>query len=112
MSEQSKNVGEFKMGELADHRLPPIYDRRIVKAGGKIEWGQVVKVADDGSISAAAAGEEPYGIANENVDAKEDTYATIIIFGSVKKSNVKVGTAAITDPDVILLKKAGVYVLN
>lgn len=109
MSEQSKQTAEFAIDELVDMRHPPIYERRAVKSGEKIAFGQAIKLHTDGSVMKSTAGEAHYGVAMENADKG---YVSIVVHGTIKRDKVTVNDAAIADADIIKLKAAGIYVLN
>lgn len=110
MGKQYKEMADVELVDLVDLIHPPVYERRALKAGVAIKFGQVAKLEADGTLNVAATGETPYGIACETAEA--GTYATVLIHGTCKASKVLVGSAAITDADVKLLKAEGVYVLN
>ena len=101
-------------GELYDTRHPVVLDRRAVKSGSAVAWGQVVKAGTDGAVEPAASGDASYyGVACENVTQSADTtHVTIVVHGTVKRDKVKIGEAELTEADVQKLKTAGIYALN
>lgn len=101
-------------GELYDTRHPVVLDRRAVKTGSSVAWGQVVKAGTDGAVEPAASGDASYyGVACENVTQSADTtHVTIVVHGTVKRDKVKIGEAELTEADVQKLKTAGIYALN
>lgn len=113
MGKQSTTIGDIGLESLADFRHPPVTERRAIKTGVTIGFGQVVKVGSDGAVEAAASGDTFYGVACETVTQSQDvTHVSVLVHGTVKRSKAKVGSAAVADADVQKLKAAGIYVLN
>lgn len=110
----SKNVSGITIGELWDHRHPPVIMRCPLKelsGESVINEGQVVKMGSANTIEAAATSDTPFGIALENVKAG-DEFVNVLLHGTLKRDNVKMGSAALTVADINKLAAAGIYCLD
>lgn len=110
----SKNVSGITVGELWDHRHPPVIMRCPLKelsGESVINEGQVVKMGSANTIEAAATSDTPFGIALENVKAG-DEFVNVLLHGTLKRDNVKMGSAALTVADINKLAAAGIYCLD
>ena len=82
----SKNVTGITIGELWDHRHPPVIMRCPLKelsGENVINAGQVVKTGTANTIEAAATSDTPFGVALENVKAG-DKFVNVLLHGAVK----------------------------
>lgn len=110
----SKHVSDISIGEIWDHRHPPVIMRcPLTELSGEnvINAGQVVKTGSANTIEAAATSDTPFGVALENVKAG-DEFVNVLLHGSVKRDKVKMGTAALTVADINKLATAGIYCLD
>lgn len=110
----SKHVSDITIGEIWDHRHPPVIMRCPLKelsGENVINEGQVVKMGTANTIEPAATSDTPFGIALENVKAG-DEFVNVLLHGTAKRSNVKMGSAALTVADINKLAAAGIYCLD
>lgn len=108
------HVSDITIGEIWDLRHPPVIMRCPLKEltdDAVINAGQAVKMGTGNTIEAASSSDTPFGIALENA-AEGSEFINVLIHGSVKRSNVKMGTAALTVADINKLAAAGIYCLD
>lgn len=110
----AKHVGDITIGEVWDHRHPPVIMRCPLKAlsgATVINVGQVVKMGTENTIEAATTSDTPFGIALENVK-EGDKFINVLLHGTTKRDKVKMGTTALTVADINKLAVAGIYCLD
>ena len=110
----AKHVSDISIGEIWDHRHPPVIMRcPLTPLSGEnvINAGQVVKTGTANTIEVATASDTPFGIALENVKAG-DEFVNVLLHGTLKRDNVKIGTADLTVADINKLAAAGIYCLD